>query len=145
MNIENIADLEKLIRLDSQDSSYRKLFYEALMESDVYIIASTEYVAGSEDDTPVAANEDRPPNAEDTHIAITLWEDEDGNASIPFFSSVDVLQNSINQEETYVCLNAAELFSLTKGASLVLNPISDYSRYFTEKDVKDALSSVKTN
>ena len=138
MTIENIADLEKLIRLDSQDSSYTKMFYEALLEADVYILASTEYVANSNHDQ-APANEDRPPDAEDTHLAITLWEDQDGNAAIPFFSSVDVLKHSIEKEETYVRLSAAELFELTQGTTLILNPVSDYSRAFTPDDVKDIL------
>jgi len=140
MNIENIADLEKLIRLDSQDSSYRKMLYEALLESEVYILASTEYIANPEASDLLPANEDRPPDADDTHLAITLWEDQDGNAAIPFFSSVDILKDSIEREETYVRLSAAELFELTQGTSLILNPVSDYSKTFSPEDVRDMLS-----
>ncbi|MCS5597887.1 MAG: SseB family protein [Alphaproteobacteria bacterium] len=139
MNIENIADIEKLIRLDRQDASYKKLLFEALLDMDVYILASTEYVANSNDPDLIPANESRPPDAEDTHLAITLWEDQDGNAAIPFFSSIDILQNAIEKEETYVRLNAVELFELTQGSSLVLNPVSEYSRSFSPDDVQDIL------
>ncbi len=139
MSVETIADLEKLIRLDRQDASYAKLLYEALLDTDVYILASTEYVSNSNAPELVAANEDRPPGAEDTHLAITLWEDQEGNAAIPFFSSIDILQDAIFKEETYVRLNAGELFELTQGTNLVLNPVSEYSRSFSPEDVQDIL------
>tara|TARA_R110002124_G_scaffold64985_2_gene177523 strand:- start:325617 stop:326057 length:441 start_codon:yes stop_codon:yes gene_type:complete len=145
MTIENIADIEKLIRLDSKDPSYKGMLFEALTHADVYILASTEYVPNANGADQVPANEDRPPNVNDTHLAITLWEDSKGNAAIPFFSSVEVLQESIESEETYVQLGATELFELTMGTSLILNPVSDYSREFSIDDIKSILSIAESD
>jgi hypothetical protein len=140
MTVENIADLEKLIRLDNKDPSYEGMLFEALLHADVYILASTEYVANANGPEQVPANEDRPPDVNDTHLAITLWEDSQGNAAIPFFSSVEVLQESIETEETYVQLGATELFELTIGTNLILNPVSDYSREFSIADIESILA-----
>jgi hypothetical protein len=140
MTVENIADLEKLIRLDNKDPSYQGMLFEALLHADVYILASTEYVANPNGPEQTPANEDRPPGVNDTHLAITLWEDSKGNAAIPFFSSVEVLQESIETEETYVQLGATELFELTMGTNLILNPVSDYSREFSLADIESILA-----
>lgn len=75
-----------------------------------------------------------------SNISIAHWQKPDGSAVIPFFSSLQTLQRSIDSEESYVEIPARSLFEITLGTPLFLNPKSPYGKEFFPEEVRHLLS-----
>ena len=124
--------LERALRLAADDPSYRPAFFKALLNSTVFIIGSS---GGSHTSRTLEVGE---------KVSIQNWQKADGTPVIPFFSSLATLRKAIDQEVSYLSLPARSLFELTKGATLMLNPKSDYSKEFFSQEI-DALLSEGLN
>jgi hypothetical protein len=100
-----------------------------LLESNVFVLGNS--AGGQPGARTIAAGET---------ISILNWARSDGSPIIPFFTSLAALQRAIDEECSYLGLEAKALFELAKGAHFVLNPTSDYGREFLPDEI-DALLS----
>ncbi len=126
MNEEN--ELERALRLASDDPANRPDFYRLLVDASVYVIGRSG--AWDQGMKTVAVGEE---------IEIQNWVKDDGSAVIPFFTSLEALRNAVAEEANYLLLPARSLFELTKGATLVLNPYSLYGKEFPPPEVEALL------
>ena len=127
----NENKLEALLRLAADEPAHRPEFYNLLMDSEVFILGNTSQAGGSDPVTLEAGD----------HIQIKHWEKQDGAQIIPFFTSLSLLQQALEIEETYVALPAKSLFEMTLGATLFINPKSDYGKEFTPQEIEQLLSN----
>ncbi|MDR9863332.1 MULTISPECIES: enhanced serine sensitivity protein SseB [Pseudomonas] len=120
--------LEKSLRLAADEPAHRPEFFRTLLSASVYVLGTT----GTSDGVV---------NLEaGSKVSIAHWEKADGNPVIPFFSSLQTLQKSIDSEESYLELPARSLFEMTQGATLFLNPKSPYGKEFFPEEVRNLLS-----
>jgi hypothetical protein len=119
--------LESALRLAANDPSHRPAFFAELLSSTVFIIGSSE---GSHTSRTLEAGE---------KVSIQSWQKTDGTPVIPFFSSLGTLRKAINEESNYLSLPARALFDLTRGATLMLNPKSDYGKEFFPQEIEALL------
>jgi len=118
-------ELEKALHKAAADHSQAPAFYEELMESKIFILGKPE-----EEDTGKFTLE------EEQALIIQHWErDEDKSPVVPFFTSLQMLQQAIDTDEPYLELPTTTLFELTMGAPLVLNPNSEFGMEFEPDDV----------
>jgi hypothetical protein len=66
---------------------------------------------------------------------------QDGVTYIPVFSSPIRLQEVTQGTPSYIVLSALEFFRLTRGANVLLNPGSHYSKQFSAAEIADLLDS----
>jgi hypothetical protein len=122
--------LEELLRLAADEPAHRPQFCEVLMNSHVYLLGST-CEPGTDGEVNLEAG---------SKIQIQHWQKPDGSPVIPFFSSLEVLEKSIEAEESYLALHVRSLFEMTQGDTLFLNPKSDYGKEFIPQEVEHLLS-----
>ncbi len=116
--------LEQALRQAANEPGFRSYFYAALWAADVYVIGELE--PSGKMGTP-------------ERMTIENWNQIDGIAIVPFFSSLSALQRAINEECGYLKLSARKLFEITRGAALVLNPMSDYAKEFSAGEIDELL------
>lgn len=121
-------ELEKILQLAADEPAHRPEFYRVLLDSTIYILGSAGQ--GEGDMTLAAGGE----------VHIEHWKRDDGSVAIPFFSSLAVLQESIDSERSYLALPAKSLFEMTAGAYLLLNPKTPYGKEFTPGEVQELLT-----
>jgi hypothetical protein len=106
----------------------RLAFYRLLLSSIVYVIGD----AGAPGAKQRAMQQGE-------KLSIRHWQGKDGSAVVPFFTSLPALQRVLKEESGYLALPARELFALTRGASLVLDPMSGHDKEFYPDEVADLL------
>lgn len=122
--------LESVLRLAADEPAHRPDFYKLLLNSTIYILGySDQHWEGVR---TIEAGE---------KISIQNWEKNDGTPIIPFFTSLATLQKSIKNETNYMALPARALFEMTTGATLVLNPASDYRKEFFPNEIEALLTN----
>jgi len=126
MNIidEPENQLERLLRLAAKEPAHRPEFYRVLLDSPVFVLGST-------DDEEMGEKY----LEEGSALSLVNWQKEDGTSVIPFFSSFDTLQTSIEEDVGYLELPARVLFEMTQGANLIMNPHSEFGKEFLPDEV----------
>jgi hypothetical protein len=99
-----------------------------LLDARIYVIAQVRETRDTSDFSIKAG---------DT-LSLAHWTGEDGAAFIPFFSSLEALQQSVEGEVGYLTFSARELFASTRGKQLVLNPGQPQGKVFLPPEI-DAL------
>ena len=122
--------LDELLKQAFENESQRPLFLEKLLDSYVYILGTSSV----EHDGDAAHT-----LIEGSQVHIKSWNREDGSQVLPFFTSLEKLQQAIQYNENYLRLHTKSFFELTIGAYLVLNPNSDVSKEFYPKEVEGLL------
>lgn len=130
MEMPEENQLEECLRLAADEPAHRPQFYEVLLNSQVYLLGTTG-APGVEGKVNLAQG---------STVQLHHWERADGSSVIPFFSSFEVLQRSIESEQSYLALSARSLFEMTQGATLFLNPRSDYGKEFVPQEVEHLLT-----
>ncbi len=120
-------DLEELLMRASGDASVRGDFYTKLMWSQLYVITNNEGPLSDGEQTL----------EEDTTVAIQTLD----NGALPIFSSTNRIfdKKIIKEEVRYMAMKGQDFFELTKGATVVLNPFSDYGKEFTPGEIEAML------
>jgi len=119
-------DLEKALHKAAADNTAAPAFYEELMDSKVFILGKPEETSDLGKFTL----------EEEQALIIQHWEREaDKSPVVPFFTSLQMLQHAIKDDEPYLELPTVSLFQLTMGAPLVLNPNSEFGMEFEPEDV----------
>jgi len=120
-----VNNLEEALHKAAADHSKAPAFYEELMESKIFILGKPE-----EEDTGKFTLE------EEQAVIIQHWEREDDKSPVvPFFTSLQMLQQAIDTDEPYLELPTSSLFQLTMGVPLVLNPNSEFGMEFEPDDI----------
>ena len=68
---------------------------------------------------------------EDSALDLQHWEKDDGTSVIPFFTSLEALQQAVADEQAFVMMPARTLMTMTLGESLFLNPKLPSGKEFT--------------
>jgi hypothetical protein len=119
MNDSTENRLEALLALANDEPAHRPEFYRVLLESKVYVISeSTREGEGRASLKPEEA------------LSILTINADHNVTIIPFFTSIHELTRFIDYDAQWIGINARHLFILTKGATLVLNPQSRYTKPF---------------
>ena len=111
--------LEALLALAADEPAHRPEFYRVLLESEVYVISNMEQEGEGRGWL----------TAEDALSILTICTDE-SNPIIPFFTSIEELTGFVEDQAQWIGIQARNLFILTRGATLVLNPQSRFSHPF---------------
>ena len=118
-------DLETAMQQAAEDPVARPDFFSALLEARIYVIGD--------------ANTDLPDGefriSEGDTISMANFEFEDGQPYIPFFTSLDALNEAVSGETPYLSIGTRELLDSTRGNFLVLNPGQDIAKEFTPEEV----------
>jgi hypothetical protein len=132
--MDTASPLERALRLAATDPAARPDFYRQLLEAEVFVI-------GEPRAHPDAAWTAQPGES----IALQHWGKPDGTTVLPFFSSLEALQRAVDQEVTYYQLPARALLEMTQGATLVLDPRSDYGKEFVPGEIAALLAGGLTH
>lgn len=124
-------ELERLLKLAVSEPAHRPAFFRELLDATVLILGDSEQVQQGGDITLNA----------DTPVNIQHWEKQDGGSIIPFFTSVDVLQKAVEDEQPFIAMPARVLFEITQGADLFLNPKAEYGKEFYPEEVAMLLAT----
>lgn len=117
--------LEILLFRASTEPGLRPAFYRALLDSVVLAIAARTGSSPAE----VRAGET---------LDLLTWPRDDGVIVLPFFTSASAVYEAAPGGATCVQLTGRELFEMTRGCTLHLNPASVHGREFLPSEV-DAL------
>ncbi|RTZ67802.1 MAG: hypothetical protein DSZ29_00075 [Aquificaceae bacterium] len=123
--------LEKALFNSASDENQAPKFYELLIQSNIFLLGT------------VIDKGDGTFNLDDNQeFDIHHWEKEDdASPIIPFFTSLQILQQAIPDDSPYLEMPAAVFFEMTLGVSLVLNPNTDYGLELDADDVSILLNS----
>lgn len=124
-------ELERLLKLAVSEAEHRPAFFRELLESTVYILGDGEQVQQEGNITLDA----------DTPVNIQHWEKQDGSSVVPFFSSLRLLQQAVEDEQPFIAMPARVLFEITQGAELFLNPKAEYGKEFYPEEVAQLLAN----
>lgn len=116
----------------AHEAAKRPAFYKALMNADVFVIGHTDQ-PGEQDGHHILP--------QGAGVSLVNWEKADGTPVIPFFTHLEALQRAIDSETTYLALPARSLFEMTLGATLFLNPKSDYGKEFVPHEIEALLQT----
>ncbi len=72
-----------------------------------------------------------------------LMQTDEGEQAIPFFLDLAMLRQDVGVDAEFVLINAEKLFSMTKGATLVMNPTSEHPKEFLAEEVEAILEFAK--
>ncbi|HEX2951687.1 MAG TPA: enhanced serine sensitivity protein SseB C-terminal domain-containing protein [Armatimonadota bacterium] len=116
--------LEVSLMKAATDPSHKPQFYRDLVDSDIFIIHKNAM--------PGSNGQIELPKGYTLKIRRTTI---NGKPYLPIFSSLTRLQCFVQEETTYLTLNALNFMEITQGADLVLNPTSDYGKEFSKEEV----------
>ncbi|MBS1203379.1 MAG: enhanced serine sensitivity protein SseB [Proteobacteria bacterium] len=117
---ESKNELETLLEQAATEPAYRPAFFRTLLESTVWVpgtVAEGEAIV------------------EDSALDLQHWEKDDGNSVIPFFSSLEALQQAVSEEQAFVVMPARTLFEMTLGETLFLNAKLPTGKEFTPREL----------
>lgn len=120
--------LDALLQRAATEPGHRPAFFTALLNASVWV--------------PGRAASDDASDSASSGVALDLdhWEKEDGSSVIPFFTSLEALNQAVDQEQAFVVLPARELFTLTLGETLFLNARLPTGKEFMPREIEHLLS-----
>lgn len=123
------VSLEDLLKKAIEEPSYRPEFYNRLLTDDLTIITINNELKSNEEEI-----------MQDDQIKIASFPE----GQIPMFTSKERIfdQGIITDEVDVLQLTGKHLFEITQGATLVLNPYSEYGKEFLPEDVEILLSRI---
>ncbi|HEN3654084.1 TPA: enhanced serine sensitivity protein SseB [Yersinia enterocolitica] len=134
--------LESLLKLAATESIYRTAFFRALLDATVLVLVDDSEQRGEDGEMTFTAG---------NGVNILHWEKQDGESVIPFFTSVEVLQQALDiaedqpigreklpinaPKQPFIAMPVRVLFEMTQGAHLFLNPKSEHGKEFWPQEV----------
>ncbi len=115
--------LEKLLEKAAQEPSYRAEFYKRILNEELIILTENSSLANGKQILK-----------EDTQVNIVSFK----NGGIPVFTTTDRIfdKNIIDKKVQFLQMKGLNLFELTKGATLILNPYSDSGKEFIPSEIE---------
>lgn len=118
---ETKNELETLLEKAATEPAHRPAFFRALLESTVWVPGTS--ASGDAVDA-------------DSALDLQHWEKEDGTSVIPFFTSLEALQQAMDEEEqAFVVMPVRTLFEMTLGETLFLNAKLPTGKEFTPREI----------
>ncbi|SCC60510.1 enhanced serine sensitivity protein SseB [Kosakonia oryziphila] len=117
---ESKNELETLLEKAATEPAYRPAFFRTLLESTVWVPGTA-----AEGEAII----------EDSALDLQHWEKDDGNSAIPFFTSLEALQQAVSEEQAFVVMPARTLFEMTLGETLFLNAKLPTGKEFTPREL----------
>jgi len=117
---ESKNELETLLEQAATEPGHRPAFFRALMAATVWVPGTA-----AEGQTVV----------EDSALDIQHWEKDDGTSVIPFFTSLEALQQAVEDEQAFVVMPVRTLFEMTLGETLFLNAKLPTGKEFTPREI----------
>lgn len=117
---ETKNELEILLEKAATEPAHRPAFFRTLLESTVWAPGSA-----AEGEAIV----------EDSALDLQHWEKEDGTTVIPFFTSLEALQQAVEDEQAFVVMPARTLFEMTLGETLFLNAKLPTGKEFMPREI----------
>lgn len=117
-------ELETLLEKAATEPAHRPAFFSALLEATVWVpgrAADGEQIV------------------EDSALDLQHWEKDDGTSVIPFFTSLEALQQAVADEQAFVMMPARTLMAMTLGESLFLNPKLPSGKELTPREISHLL------
>ncbi|WP_174848532.1 enhanced serine sensitivity protein SseB [Yersinia artesiana] len=127
--------LESLLKLAATESIYRTAFFRALLDATVLVLVDDSEQRGEDGEMTFTTG---------NGVNILHWEKQDGESVIPFFTSVEVLQQALDiaedqpidsDNQPFIAMPVRVLFEMTQGAHLFLNPKSEHGKEFWPQEV----------
>jgi len=120
------TDLEELLKKAAVDGSFRVAFYKKLLVSELIVLTEGN-------DIP----EGRQTLEQDTSLKVLSLSD----GRIPVFTSTDRIfdKKVICEQVQYVAMKGSDLFNVVRGATLILNPYSDYGKELLPDEIASLL------
>lgn len=97
---ETKNELENLLEQAATEPAHRPAFFRTLLESTVWVPGTA-----AEGEQVV----------EDSALDLLHWEKDDGTSVIPFFTSLEALQEAVEDEQAFVVMPVRTLFEMTPG------------------------------
>ncbi|MGE4802004.1 enhanced serine sensitivity protein SseB [Yersinia hibernica] len=128
-------NLESLLKLAATESIHRIAFFRALLDATVLVLVDDSDKSGEDGEMTFTAG---------NGVNILHWEKQDGESVIPFFTSVEVLQQALDiaedqpidsEKQPFIAMPVRVLFEMTQGAHLFLNPKSEHGKEFWPQEV----------
>ena len=121
-------DLEKVLMEAATDASARKAFYTKLLWNDLFVLTN-----GREE-----IQEGVKTLEKDTTVEFITFE----NGQIPLFTSTNRIfdKGIIKEQVPYLAMKGQDLFELSKGATFILNPYSDYGKELLPQEIESLLN-----
>jgi hypothetical protein len=126
-----MSDLEQLLAAAADRPAERPAFYDALMNAQIYVIGRSQNPDGRPGKVVLEAEQ---------KLALEHWSNAEGEAFLPFFTSLEALESTLERESTYLAMNARDLFEATRGATLILNPGARYGKEFFPSEIDGLLA-----
>lgn len=123
-------DLESALMRAAKEPAARPEFYSLLLSADLFIIGKVEGRSASDTANTIQPGE---------QIQIARGE-INGKSFHPVFSSLKRLEENNRDGGDWLSLNGRSLFEMTKGATFVLNPGSDYGKELLADEIAWMLS-----
>ncbi|MGZ0720866.1 enhanced serine sensitivity protein SseB [Kluyvera cryocrescens] len=117
---ETKNELETLLEQAATEPAHRPAFFRTLLESTVWVPGTAA------DDQQVV---------DDSALELQHWEKDDGTSVIPFFTSLEALQQAVTTEQAFVAMPVRTLFEMTLGETLFLNAKLPTGKEFTPREI----------
>ena len=117
---ETKNELETLLEQAATEPAHRPAFFRTLLESTVWVPGTA-----AEGEAVV----------EDSALDLQHWEKEDGTTVIPFFTSLEALQQAVEDEQAFVVMPVRTLFEMTLGETLFLNAKLPTGKEFMPREI----------
>lgn len=127
---ETKNELEILLEQAATEPGHRPAFFRTLMTSTVWVPGTA-----AEGQTVV----------EDSALDIQHWEKDDGTSVIPFFTSLEALQQAVEDEQAFVVMPVRTLFEMTLGETLFLNAKLPTGKEFTPSEIAHLVGKEEGN
>ena len=130
--VSSVPDLEVALENAAKDEFARVAFYKALMNGKLLFLTDKDYLGDGEMTLQ-----------KDTIVKIQSFD----NGSIPVFTSTERIfdKGVIAKQVHYMKCSTHDLFEFTKGATLILNPFSDYGKEFVPDEIQGLLDGTIFN
>lgn len=117
---ETKNELESLLEKAATEPGHRPAFFRTLLEASVWV---------------PGANAQGEQVVEDSVLDLQHWEKDDGTSVIPFFTSLEALQQAVEDEQSFVVMPVRTLFAMTLGETLYLNAKLPTGKEFTPREI----------
>ena len=125
---ETKNELETLLEQAATEPAHRPAFFRTLLESTVWVPGTA-----AEGEQVV----------EDSALDLLHWEKDDGTSVIPFFTSLEALQEAVEDEQAFVVMPVRTLFEMTLGQTLFLNAKLPTGKEFTPREISHLIGDEK--
>lgn len=123
-------EIERLFQAAVSDVSARPTLEWSILSADLFFIVEGENLP-----------EGRISLQEGTRVGLRMMQDGDGTTALPAFTSLALLTAALKGEEVrYAVMRGADLFTMTRGTRVLVNPFGPYGKQFFSEEIERLLA-----